>query len=241
MLLKTSELQRHIMEGTDGELGTISDIYFYKGQWLIRYLLLNASFETMEHGILISTYDVREIRHDKYVVKVNLDQQQIRNSPETDLSQPISRQHEVELLQYYGWPTDWLQEEHDINPVGELSGELQHQQAEEDENTGPELQSFNEIFDFFRIQANDAEIGRITDFIVNEETWLIEYAAAQFAGSPTGYVLLAVDMIERVDWIEGHFYADASLDTIKGAPPYNPSESLSKEQIKRVQIYYGGQ
>lgn len=233
-----SQLKTYFVEAIDGETGRVDDLYFHRGEWHIRYLLLRVAFEPEYRRVLLSTYSVQEVLTDRHVITLNLTRQQIRNSPETNVSQPISRPHEIELNQYYGWPADWLAAEQDVTPTGELSGRAERQQAGDiEEYTGAALQGCDEVTGVFRIQANDGEIGKITDFIVDDESWLLRYVIAEYADSRTGYVILATDMVERIDWVDGHFYVDAFVKTIREIPDYDPAVPFQKQQ-ERLRAYY---
>jgi hypothetical protein len=183
---------------------------------------------------------VQEILYNRKAVRLSLTSEQIRNSPETDVSEPVSLRHEIELNQYYGWPADWLQEQHDVTPIGEMSGEPERQEADDmEEYTGPQLQSISEITGLFQIQANDVEIGKLTDFIIDDETWLIQYLTVEFSESPTGNIILSSDMVERIDWIGGYISVNALLETIKSSPAYDPSKLLTEKQIQTLHAHYG--
>ncbi|MBE0537271.1 MAG: hypothetical protein IH624_16530 [Phycisphaerae bacterium] len=231
MLVSTLRMQDYIVQATDGEVGRVDDLYVRREEWLIRHLLLKTALEPNGGRILISTQNITHIAHDTQVISLDLTQEQVFDSPDIDVEQPISKQHEIELTQYYGWPPDWLQEEQEITPTDELSEEPQDEaDADETEYTGPELQSCNEITGLFRVQLNDAEMGKIMDFLVDDETWLIEYAAVEFAESETGQILLPMAIVQGVDWTEGHIYADASLDAVADGPVYDPGQPLSQAQ-----------
>ena len=38
---------------------------------------------------------------------MKLTRQQVRDSPNIDAHKPVSRQHEIQYLRYYGYPTYW--------------------------------------------------------------------------------------------------------------------------------------
>jgi hypothetical protein len=235
MYNRISDLQNYTVEAIDSPVGNVGDFYFLRGQWIISYLLLNVPFESRDSGVLISTGDINEILHNKNVFLINLSSEQVRDSPEIDVSQPISRKHEIELLEYYGWPADWLKEEHDMTPIGELSEEPEREESDDaDQNSEPDLLSCDEITGLFQIQANDSEVGKLTDFIVDEEDWIIRYLAAQFQPSPTGYILLPTGLIDRVDWIEAQIYLNASLANIELSPNYDPSKPLDQKKINSL-------
>ena len=235
MFKSIAKLQNYSVRAIDGPVGSVGDFYFYKGLWLIRYLLLNVPDETRDSGVLISTGDIIEISHKKNVFSVNLSTSQVLNSPEIDISQPILRKHERALLEYYGWPADWLQEEHDVTPIGELSGEPENEETDDtDQFIEPDLLSCDEITDLFQVQANDSEVGKLTDFIIDDEDWLIRFIAAQFPQSPTGYILLHTSLIDRVDWTEAQIYLTVSLDKIKQSPIYDPTKPLNQQKLSII-------
>lgn len=235
MYNRISDLQNYTVEAPDSPVGNVGDFYFLRGQWIIRYLLLNVQFESRDSGVLISTGDINKIFHNKNIFSITLSSEQVRDSPEIDVSQPISRKNEMELLDYYGWPTDWLQEEHDVTPIGELSEEPEHEESDDaDEYNEPDLLSCDEITGLFQIQANDSEVGKLTDFIVDDEDWIIRYLATQFQPSPTGHILIPMGLIDRVDWVEAQIYVNAMLDSIESSPAYDPSKPLNQKKLNSL-------
>ena len=99
---------------------------------------------------------------------------------------PVSRQHELELHGYYGWPLYWgggmvtagtlgVYPELVVQPElhkeeTPARGEEAVGQAQDD----PHLRSAREVTGY-HIQAVDGGIGHVQDFIVDDEDWGIRY------------------------------------------------------------------
>src|ERR1700730_4195433 len=95
------------IHASDGELGKVQDVYFDDYRWTARYLVVDAGTWLEERRVLISPISVENIDWDRRSIPVRLTRQQVSASPHIDTDKPISRQHEMDLLDYYGYPNYW--------------------------------------------------------------------------------------------------------------------------------------
>jgi sporulation protein YlmC with PRC-barrel domain len=92
---------------TDGEIGRIDDIYFDDDQWVVRYLIVTTGDWLDERKVLISPYAVKVTDWTARATIVNLTREQVARSPGIDTDKPVSRQHESEYHNYYGFQEYW--------------------------------------------------------------------------------------------------------------------------------------
>lgn len=97
----------YTIEATDGEIGHVDDFFVDDQDWTIRYLLVDTGNWLPGKKVLISPRWVDGVDWHEGRVFVNMNKEQIENSPEFDLSGAIPRSYEGELHRHYGYPQYW--------------------------------------------------------------------------------------------------------------------------------------
>src|SRR5438105_5096052 len=107
MLISVKDLAGFHLAATDGSIGEVQDCYFDDVHWTVRYLVVDTGGWLSGRKVLISPMAIRGIDIDGEHVIVDLTREQVERSPDIDTHRPVSRQHEIALLQYYGYPSYW--------------------------------------------------------------------------------------------------------------------------------------
>jgi sporulation protein YlmC with PRC-barrel domain len=107
-LISFDDVKGYKIRASDGKIGHVEDFIGDDENWSIRYMLVDTRdwFPGGKH-VLIAPYWIEKINWDESDVSVNLTEEKIRNSPELDISQPINRQYEAALFDYYSKPKYW--------------------------------------------------------------------------------------------------------------------------------------
>ena len=108
MLRSLDEMRGFSIQATDGEIGHVEDFYFDDMTWTIRYLVVDTGPWLFGREVLVSPVAMGNPDWDDQVLPVDLSREQVKNSPDVDLDQPVSRQHEEAIHAYYGWSYYWL-------------------------------------------------------------------------------------------------------------------------------------
>jgi len=106
-LRSMQEVDGYSIEAANGPIGHVEDFILDDEQWLVRYLVVDTRKWLPGKRVLVSPEWVDTIRWRDRVVRVELSKEQIRDSPAYDPSQPVNRQDEVHLYDYYGRPKYW--------------------------------------------------------------------------------------------------------------------------------------
>src|SRR5690606_41633662 len=77
-------------------------------KWTIRYLVVETGSWLNSRRVLISPYLVSQVNGGDQSIAVRSTQEQVRNSPDIDTHQPISRQMEGDFSRYYGLGNYWI-------------------------------------------------------------------------------------------------------------------------------------
>src|SRR5580704_5540368 len=106
-MLTNKHLKDFTIRATDGELGTVADLYIDDETWAIRYLVVDTGNWLSGRQVLISPMSVVHTDWSAKQLDVALTTGQVEHSPEIDTHKPVSRQHEAQYLGYYGYPYYW--------------------------------------------------------------------------------------------------------------------------------------
>lgn len=249
MLRSVERLGGFTILATDGEIGKVDEFYFDDETWAIRYLVVTTGPWLLRRKVLIHPSAVGQINWGMQMLSVGLTKKQVKNSPDIDTDQPISRQHEVELFRHYNWVPYWtsgggfamqggvavpvIREEPPAKSTVEKEIEAMTKQTRD-----PSLRSTNEVIGY-HIQAGDGEIGHVEDFLVDEEGWIIRYLIIDTRNwLPGRSVLVTPRWIEMVTWNEKKVHVDLSKEAIKNSPEYDPTKPLSRAYEETLHKHY---
>jgi hypothetical protein len=107
MLRSLNDLESYTIGATNGQVGQVTDFYFDDLSWTVRYLIVDTGTWLSSRKVLISPISVREADWANRTLAVSISQEQVKNSPDIDTDQPVSRQHESQYLGYYGYAPYW--------------------------------------------------------------------------------------------------------------------------------------
>ena len=107
MLTNVNQVKGLVIRATDGEIGTVDQLYFDDETWAIRYLTAATGGWLSDREVLISPFSVTNVDWQGKRLDVALTKKQVENSPNRDTQRPVSRQYETEYLGYYGYPNYW--------------------------------------------------------------------------------------------------------------------------------------
>ena len=88
MLRTASHLKGTSIAATDGEIGSVQDLYFDDHSWTIRYLVVDTGTWLPGRQVLISPRSIMAVT-DEAKIPVSLTKSQVENSPSTDVDKPV--------------------------------------------------------------------------------------------------------------------------------------------------------
>jgi sporulation protein YlmC with PRC-barrel domain len=251
MLRSIESLKGCTVAATDGDIGSVEEVYFDDEAWGIRYLVVKTGSWIDERRVLISPYSVRHSDPGSASVHVELTRQQVSDSPPIDTHKPVSRQHEAEYLRYYGYPPYWggvdvwgmssypAFSRAALSPVSE---ETRAQLAlYGDKPPGDSHLRSTDAVDGYHVQAADGDIGHVSGFIFDDESWTLRYLTVDTQNWwPTGKeVLLATEWIFLIDWYESTVSTQLTRDAIKDSPAYDSNVPIGREFETGLYAFYG--
>jgi uncharacterized protein YrrD len=244
MLKLTSRIKDLILHASDGEIGHIEEFYFDDDTWTVRYFVVNTGSWLTGRLVLISPVHVTRIDWNGKQVMLSLTKTQIENSPNIDTHRPVSRQLEADFYDYYGTSYYWGGAS--LAGVGPFPADLAgiaasvkaKTAAGEATTVDSHLRSTAAV-QGYGIAASDGDIGHADDFIVDEETWKIRYVVVDTRNwLPGKKVLVSVESIEEVNWLDSMISVAAAKETIRSAPEYLESKDVTREYEALLHRHY---
>lgn len=176
----------------DGVIGKAQDFFFEDRSWMIRYLVVATGNWLSRHRVLLSPAVLGQPDWTQKILPVSLTAEQVKKSPDVDTELPVSRQHEIEMSEYYGWPIYWSVESIPMP----ASIELPSIQVAGD----PHLRSCREVTTYKAV-ASDGELGDISDMIIDQQSWTVRYILVS-TGSWLGgqKLLIGTQTAASVSW-----------------------------------------
>lgn len=242
MLCSLKEIDRYSVGATDGEIGKIKDFYFDDSAWVIRYFSVDSSASLSRRQVLISPISIDRSNSKNKPFFVSLTRDQVEKSPEIDLQGPISRQHEKNYLGYYGYAHYWGgagvwgqgaypgimmpgagydSPVSDIPPAQTIAPlEAREQDSDSERGARTQLRSCAVVAGY-HIDATDGALGDVTDFIIDEESWVIRHLAVTTGDWWPGHqLLIAPEWIKDVNCAAATLLTDHSRAQVRTAPTW---------------------
>jgi len=220
MYLNSTKIVGHKLATLDGELGRVEDFYFDDKTWAVRYLIAATGTWLTGRQVLLSPYAFGRFDQEGEVLPVNLTRQQIERSPGIDRHRPVSRQFEQNYYRYYGWPPYW--EGGKTWGAGDFPVVMRPAPMESppiyqyDQWDEVELRSMRAVTGY-KINTLDGEIGTVSGFIVDDESWIIRDLAVEtghwYAGKE---IMIATGKVERISHREALVFVNLTRDEIEG-------------------------
>lgn len=92
------------------------------------------------------------------------------------------------------------------------------------------------------IRATDGEVGRVDEFLFDDERWAVRYLVVNTAGwLLKELVLLSPRSIQGVDWEGRQVEVGLRRQQVEDAPPIAADEPLSRQMEAELATYYGYQ
>ncbi|MEO9078358.1 MAG: PRC-barrel domain-containing protein [Rhodanobacter sp.] len=258
MLDTVKHLEHYAIEAADGSIGHVRDVYFDDHSWVVRYLVVDTGGWLPGRKVLISPISVIGTNVEDRVLTLSLTREQVKESPDIDTDKPISRQHELSLLGYYGYPYYWgtgglwgtgsfpamllnASERGTAIPAHreDIERVVETGEAGSDPHADVHLRSCSAVTGY-RIEAADGHMGEVKDFLVEESTWAIRYLIVNTSEWWSGHdVLVAVRWIDSVRWMDNAVTVTLTRQAVKDSPAFDPEGTLDREHEAALFKHHG--
>lgn len=244
MLRSLKDLERYGVRARDGDIGSVEDFLLDDERWVVRYLVVETGGFLDRRRVLISPISFREVDWVTRRFHLALTKEKVQNSPSIDVAEPVSRQYEEEYYGYFGYPHYWGGSA--VWGMGAYPGMLMAETPSQrgvvrpdDVNGDVHLRSARDVQEY-DVQGSDAAIGRVDDFIIDDETWEVRYLVIDTSHWWSGRrVLVSPHWASRVSWYESKVHVDLTRETIRNAPEWKANTAVTREYEARLHDYYG--
>jgi len=224
MVRSIRNLQKFEIAATDGPIGSVADVLYDDERWVVRYLVVDTGHWLPGRRVLISPISVVQTEWDAQRLLLSISRDQVEHSPHVDTLKPVSRQYEVDALNYYGYPHYW------VSPEVWAPAAIPDATAPETATPADtHLRSASEVFGY-AIRATDGDLGHVDDLLIEDVSWAVRYLVIDTSNWWFGrHVLMAPEWITEIDWPERFVAVDLTRDAVKEAPPYDRAEHADRQ------------
>jgi uncharacterized protein YrrD len=245
MILHASKIEGFKLEASDGAIGSITDFLFDDSTWQIRWLVIETGGWLSDRKVLLPPSALGHVNNfGQYSVR--LTKEQVKNSPSVDIDEPVSRQMETGLYNYYGWAPYWSTGFY-MGGYGYTGGLMEppgagfaaaQADAAHANHGDLHLRSVREITGY-GLEATDGEIGHVVDVLIEDADWSVHYLVADTRNWwPGKKVLISPRSIASIDWSPRLVHLDISREHLKGSPAYDGSQAVDRAYEYAYHGYY---
>lgn len=238
MLRSAKDLEGYKVRAMDGELGSVSGFLFDDARWTVRFLVVEVGGVLDAREVLISPISFRRVDWNSRYFELALSVQGIRDSPRVDVHKPVSRQQDVDLHRYYGYPYYWGTGLWGMGSLPSMlaSGVLDIEEDERAELPPPDhhLRSVSEVRGY-HVLGSDGPIGHIEDFILDDQSWQLRYLLVDTSNWWFGKkVMVSAGWTTNISWPERKVRFELSREAIKACPKWDDSFASQADDAARV-------
>lgn len=253
MLRPARDLKGCELQARDGAIGQVDDLFFDDRHWTIRYFVVATgswlSLNGRDRGdVLVSPHAIAAPRWADRALTVDLTREQVRNSPPVDTRQPVSREHEAALIQYYNWPAYWGAAGFPDAGLGlpllpmsvavsTSAPRMETARSPAVVQEDPHLRSTEAVRGHL-IEATDGTLGHVEDFLVDDTNWEIRALIVDTRNWwPGKKVLVPPQSIEAVGWSEARVRVQLTREAIKVSPTYEAGRPLPADFVDQLAVH----
>ncbi len=249
MLWNASAIKGYAIAASDGQIGTVSDFLFDDANWAVRWLVVDTGTWLSGRKVLLPPSALGHLDPQARTFSVRLAMQQVKDSPDIDTAQPVSRQMEAGVYDYYGWSPYWGMGLY-MGGYGYAEGSMaasaylepmRREPAISDTQLDagdPHLRSI-EAVNGYHIHASDGEIGHVSDFLVEDADWSLHFLVVDTKNWwPGKTVLVSPRSVQEIDWHNKLVNLTVDRQKIKDSPPYDATTTVDGAYEKRFHDHY---
>lgn len=244
MVFSVSDFKGASLHATDGDVGSLRDLYFDDDKWVVRYFIVETGPLIFGKEVLISPASVEALDSREAAIYVDLGVDEIKGSPSIDLRKPVSRREEERFLQYYNltpyWagPDIWASAAYarGLPPLEEAGPEIEN--ANTPGESERRLRSCAEIHGY-GVEGTDGSAGYVEDFLVEYQTCRIRYLVVDTHKLlPGKRVLVSPEWVEEIRWADRTVGVGLRTDVVRSALSYSGVTELDDEYERALHEHY---
>jgi len=257
MLRELKQMDNFTIGATDGDIGSVKDFYFDDDEWVIRYLVVETGDWLSSRKVLVFTHAIQQPDWERKILPTSVSLDQIRNGPDIDTKKPVSRQHEIRYLEYYGYPYYWdgldmfpgsmmpdmylpmaIRSEEERAAMKKMRASQEKKVKAEHRDDDPHLRSCAAVAGY-HIHAIDGEIGHVHGYLIDEKTWAIRYIIVNTSNWWLGHkVVIAPEWFQDIDWAQKKVSVDLLRHSVERSPSYSETIQFDRQHEAALYAHY---
>ena len=196
MLYELKALTGSPVVATDGEMGSVRTFLFDDQSWKVRYLVVDVGNWLKRRDVVLPITALEKPNWANKTFCAHLTKDQVRNSPDVDTEEPVSRQQEIAMHDYFGPLACWVDSEFGFPsmPTGMKypvhAAEVLH------------LRSTSHMLGY-QVWATDGDFGILEGFVMDEASWHLGYLDVKSGDwLQNRSVLVPTRWIQSVSWAD---------------------------------------
>jgi hypothetical protein len=255
MLFAVSGLEGAEVEASDGEIGAVKDFLFDDATWKVRWMAVDAGPWLPGRQVFLHPSAIAPLAlppkpklpmmssQERLELTVNLTKAQVEAAPQAREGEPVTRDMESLLYDYYGWDPYWGATHFGgavlPNAESEIVGDAARREADAEIpplDGGDHLHSVASVKGYY-VHAVDGDIGHVENVLVDDSNWEVRYfVIATRNWWPGKIVQLSPYAVKDIDWFGEHINMNVTRDQVRSAPAWDPlgmMDEVSEDQFHR--------
>ena len=259
MLFAVSGLIDCPVDASDGEVGTVKDFLFDDKTWNIRWMAVQAGDwlpgrrRVFIHPSAIAPLEIPPkpslpmmSSPETLRVTVKLARAQIEAGPHAHEDDPVTKDMEGLLYDYYGWDPYWGASYFGGSAMANAQSEIAAAAARRNADAqippldgGDHLHSVTQ-FKGYTVHALDGDIGHVENLLADDVNWDIRYLViATRNWWPGKVVQLSPYAVKDIDWFSEHVNMNVTRDQVKSAPAWDPLALVNEVTEEELHRHFG--
>lgn len=242
MLRSLTALEGYSLIATDAEIGHCRDFLIDDEHWTVRYMVARTGPWLLGREVLVSPPLMEPPLWEAHAIPLKIDRKQLEECPPLDSDAPVSRRYEKVYHDFFAVPYYWMGNGlwGNYGYPGLMVPQPEPRELPEEDEEQTHLRSVRELTGYTILTGDEADVGHLADFIVDDESWAVRFLVLDSSHLPfSKKQLLATDWITAVSWVDRELRLDVTADQLEGAPPFDPDAPVNEEQETILYDYYG--
>jgi hypothetical protein len=219
MLMRAKEILGTTVRSADGEIGKIKDVLFDSEEWVVRYIVVDTWDWLPDRKLIIPPAVLKTPESKLRRFDVPMDKREISKGAILHDGEVLSRQVEASLLEHFKLAPYWA-----VRVPGGGAMIADHVASDDGEEGSAQtvLKSFRDATGF-EVSAGDGPIGRMVDFLVDEQSWNVaEVEVNTEDWLRGGSAVLKSRWFTGVDTRLRKMTLNKTIEEVENDPGYNP-------------------
>jgi len=258
MLFAVSGLVGCAVKASDGDVGSVKDFLFDDESWKIRWMVVSAGKWLPGRQVLIHPSAIAPLTlppkpalpmmspGDALELTVNLTKREIEEGPYSGEDEPVNKDMEALLYDYYGWDPYWgathFGAELMPNAEQRIVDDAARREADDvipPVDGGDHLHSVASFKDYY-VHATDGDIGHVENLLADDTNWEIRYLViATRNWWPGKIVQLSPYAVKDIDWFGQHINMNVTRDQVRSAPAWDPLAMMDEAREEEFHRHFG--